>query len=632
MANTRRYHGLLVAALRPPLGRTVLVSKLEATARIGVDLFPLTTNEYVDGTLNPHGYHSLESFALEGTTPVFTWAIADCQLEQRIWMDYGHNTTHVTYTLVRAARPIAIEIIPLCTYRDANARTDARRWTLNVRSVPGGLRVDAESGAVPYWIQANTGTFVSGVVRHWALRHRRDSYRGMSDSEDLFAIGRLDTKLCEGETLAVVLTTEQVVESDWEAAHKAEADRQAALVSQSGLADEPEWIRQLVLAADQFIVERSVPTTEETEKGKTILAGYPWLGDTGRDTMIALPGLTLATGRSEIGASILRTFARFVDQGMLPNHFPEGHDQQGPEYGTADAALWLFHAAYLYLERTQDLSLIEELYPTLVDIIEWYLKGTRFGLHVDDDGLVQIGEAPIGLTWMNAQDGDRIVTPRVGKPVELNALWHNALATMSRFATELENEAHVTRWENLAEKVSVNFENRFWYEDGDYLYDVVDGPTGDDVTLRPNQILAVSLPFQPLVNHEKARAVVDTVARHLYTSYGLRTLSLHDSAFAPRYGGNQASRAAAFHQGTVWAWLSGPFAAAHLKVYKDVEKARSFVRPFADQLSNHGLGTISEIFDASPPYTPRGCIASAWSVSQVLCSWLACSNWSSANN
>jgi predicted glycogen debranching enzyme len=635
MANTRRYHGLLVAAIHPPLGRTLLVSKLEATARLEMDLYPLTTNEYVDGTINPHGYHNLESFRLEGTIPVFTWAVADNLLEQRVWMAYGQNTTYVTYTLVRASRPIALEIIPLCTYREARDTIDIRGWMPTVRSARGGLRVDAHYEAVPYWLHANRGTFVPGVVRHWSIRHRADSYQGLEDREHLFAIGRLDAKLSEGETLGLVLTMERDADTDLRAAYQAEMRRQAELLAASGLDDEPSWVRHLALAADQFIAKRSIwigetttPASAAEVDGKTIIAGYPWFGDWGRDAMIALPGLTLATGRPEIAAAILRTFTRFVDQGMLPNRFTDGFGEpEPPDYGTADAALWFIRALQQYTARTGDIGLLMELYPTLVAILEWHTQGTRYGLGMDEsDGLLRTGEAPVGLTWMNAQTSDRIITPRAGKPVEINALWHNALSTMGDFAAALEKSDDTARWRNIANRVTESFEARFWYEEGGYLYDVVDGPKGDDPTLRPNQILAVSLPHSPLRNEEKARAIVDTIGRYLQTSYGLRTLSPHDPSFVHRFGGGQAARANAYHQGTVWPWLIGPFVAAHLRVYGDRAKARSFLHPFADHLVNHGVGTISEVFDGNPPYTPRGCIASAWSVAQVLSGWLTCSS------
>ncbi len=625
--NTRRYHGLLVAALQPPLGRTVLVSKLQVAVRLGPDIFPLTTNEYLDGTVNPHGYHRLESFELDGMIPVFTWAAADALLEQRIWMVRGQNTTYVTYTLVRASRPIALEIIPLCTYRYSHGATNAREWMPEVQAVENGLRVNSRQGSVPYWLRTDRGaTVVPGIDRHWSFRHRVESYRGLDDREDLFAVGRIDSKLNEGDTLALALTTEHALQVDWPAAYAAEKARQADLLSQAVMVEgEPDWIKRLVLAADQFIVDRPSKTDPA---GKTVIAGYPWFGDWGRDTMIALPGLTLVTGRHEIAASILRTFASYVEQGVLPNRFLD--DAASPsdqaEYETADAALWFFYALSLYLQRSGDLELIKSLYPTLDDIMQWHVQGTRYVAQDESDGLLQTREAEVALTWMNARDGERLITPRLGKPVEINALWHNALGAMAHFTTQLGQAKQAARWQEMAERVAASFETRFWYAQGGYLYDVVDGPEGDDATLRPNQIFAVSLPYSPLKDREKARSVVDTVARHLQSSYGLRTLSTRDPAYVPRYGGNPTARENAYHQGTVWAWLIGPFATAHFKIYGDAAKARSFLRPFADHLADRGVGTISEIFDGDPPHTPRGCIASAWSVAQVLCGWMACSN------
>ncbi len=629
LANTRRAHGLLVAMLQPPLGRTLLVSKLEATARLEDDFFHLTTNEYVDGTINPHGYHNLESFVLEGTIPVFSWAIADNLLEQRVWMAHGHNTTYVTYTLVRASHPIALEIIPLCTYREVHGTTDVRGWTPNVQPVEGGLRVDAGAEAVPYWLRVDRGTFVPGVVRHWSIRHRLESYRNLDDREHLFAVGRLDAKLEEGETLSFVLTTEGDIKTDWKAAQEAEKARQFWLLNQSGLENEPGWIRRLVLAADQCVVDRVISDRGAPQEpdDKTIIAGYPCLDERCRETLMALPGITLATRRFDIAASILRTAFRSVTQGRMPNRCTDGAaDRVSRADDTADTALWLIYTLHQYYARTNDGVLLEHLFAGLADILERYFKGTGSGPDVDEsDGLLRTGEAFVGLTRMNAQDGDSVVTPRIGKPVEVNALWHNALVTMAHFAAELEKREEVAHWRNRAAQVAGSFTTRFWYKDGGYLYDVVDGPDGDDSTLRPNQILAIWVPFSPLEDREKARAVVKTVARHLQTSYGLRSLSVRDPAFVPRYGGNRSARANAYHQGTVWAWLLGPFVGAHLKVYGDTAKARSFLRPFEDHLAEHGLGTISEIFDGSPPHTPHGCIASALSVGQVLCSWLACS-------
>jgi predicted glycogen debranching enzyme len=625
LANTRRYHGLLVAALEPPRERTLAVAKLETTIRLEGDRFPISTNEYIDGTINPHGYLNLERFELEGTIPVFTWAVADNLLEQRIWMIHHQNTTVVTYTLIRASHPVAVEIIPLCTYREARSLTDVRGWTPEVRAVPDGVRVIAGFDTPPYWLLANSGTFVPGVARHLALRQRAETYRGLEDREDQFAIGRLDARLTEGETLALTLSAERDTIADWQVELERQQERQAALLAQSGLDQEPGFVQRLALAADQFI------TVAPEQEGATlrrwaIVSSYPWCNDETREPLMALPGLAVATKRFEIARDVLLTAVQSLDQGMLPDRFlTRRTTPESLRFSAADAGLWVFYALHQYLVRTDDRALLEDSYPGLSEALEYLQQGTRFGLEMDpDDGLLRISEAPVGLTWMDARDGNWVATPRTGKPVELNALWHNALGTMAGFAGELGQSEEGARWEALADRVADSFESRYWYSEGGYLFDVVDGPTGDDASLRPNQVLAVSLPFPPLRDLHMARAVVETLGRHLLTSYGLRSLSPKDLAYVPRYGGSPSARASAAHQGTVWSWLMGPFARAHVRVHEEASKARSFLRPFADQMADHGLGSISEMFDGNPPHTPRGCTACAQSVGQILCAWLAC--------
>jgi len=359
------------------------------------------------------------------------------------------------------------------------------------------------------------------------------------------------------------------------------------------------------------------PLLEEPD-GRTVIAGYPWFGDWGRDTMISLPGLTLVTGRPDVAARILRTFARFVDQGMLPNRFPEVGEI--PEYNTADATLWYFEAIRAYHAATGDDVLLRDLFPVLQEIIEWHRRGTRYHIHVDPaDGLLYAGEVGVQLTWMDAKVGDWVVTPRIGKPVEINALWYNSLCSAAHFARRLGKPAD--RYEALAEQTHAGFA-RFWNEVAGYCYDVIDGPGGDDLALRPNQLLAVSLPHSPL-SPEQQRAVVNVCARHLLTSHGLRSLSPDDQAYIGHYGGDQRRRDGAYHQGTVWSWLIGPFVSAHLRVYHDPALAQSYLLPLARHLAGHGIGSISEVFDGDPPFTPRGCIAQAWGVAELLRAWQA---------
>jgi predicted glycogen debranching enzyme len=380
----------------------------------------------------------------------------------------------------------------------------------------------------------------------------------------------------------------------------------------------PEWINQLVLAADQFIVSRSL---QKEPEGKTIIAGYHWFGDWGRDTMISLPGLTISTGRPEIARSILLTFARHVDRGMLPNRFPDSGE--APEYNTVDATLWYFEAVRAYYDATGDDDLLKELLPVLIEIINWHTRGTRYNIHIDSsDGLLYAGEKGVQLTWMDAKIGDWVVTPRIGKPVEVNALWYNALRTMTKFARQLKKP--YKDYETAA-KLALKGFNRFWNDNAGYCYDVIDGPDGDDSSLRPNQLFAVSLPESPLTPTQQ-NDVVDVCARLLLTSHGLRSLGVYNSQYQGHYGGDQRQRDSAYHQGTVWGWLLGHFVLAHLRVYNDSVKAREFLEPMSQHLLSHGVGSLSEIFDGDAPMTPRGCIAQAWTVAEVLRAWSATRN------
>jgi predicted glycogen debranching enzyme len=373
------------------------------------------------------------------------------------------------------------------------------------------------------------------------------------------------------------------------------------------------YVRHLALAADQFIVRRPSPDDPE---GRSVIAGYPWFGDWGRDTMISLPGLTLATGRAEVARSILRTFARFVDQGMLPNRFPDAGET--PEYNTVDATLWYFEALRAYHTAAGDEVLLRDLWPTLQEIIAWHQRGTRYHIRVDPaDGLLYAGEPGVQLTWMDAKVGDWVVTPRMGKPVEVNALWYNALRIMADFACRLDQPAD--DYQAGAEKTLAGFA-RFWNETAGYCFDVLDGPDGHEATLRPNQILAVSLPYSPLTTRQQ-QAVVDVCARHLLTPHGLRSLAPGDPAYVGHYGGGPRQRDAAYHQGTVWAWLMGPFISAHLRVYQNPALARSYLLPLLRSLASNCVGSISEIFEGDPPFLGRGCIAQAWSVAEVLRAW-----------
>ncbi|MFZ5915763.1 MAG: amylo-alpha-1,6-glucosidase [Chloroflexota bacterium] len=614
-ANSRRYHGLLVAALNPPVERTVFVAQLQEQALLGDREFALSTSEFHGRYIHPHGYLNLESFRLEGSMPTFTYALAEARLEKRIWMAHGHNTTYVLYTLLRGARPLKLTVLPLCTARNHHQHAAGAGWQARLAVLPQGLSVQF-ADKPPYFILSREFSAAIEGEWYWRFAHRVETYRGLDDQEDLYAMGRFSVTLAPGQTAALVISTENDPDLDGLAALEAERQRQRRLLAVGPLAreSEPAFIHQLLLAADQFIVSRG-------EGGQSIIAGYPWFTDWGRDTMIALPGLTLATGRPEVAARILRTYARYVDQGMIPNRFPD--EGQTPEYNTVDATLWYFQAIHEYVQRTGDGSLVDDLYPVLASIIDWHERGTRYGIGVDArDGLLRAGQPGVQLTWMDAKVDDWVVTPRIGKPVEINALWYNALRIMADFASRMGDGTAADRYQTLTARVAVGIGQRFWYADGGYLYDVIDGPVGHDASLRPNQIFAVSLPHSAL-SIQQARAVVQVVGRALLTSHGLRSLAVDHPDYVAHYGGDRWHRDGAYHQGTVWGWLIGAYAVACHRVTGDAAAARGLLEPFADHLLDSGMGTISEIFDGDPPHTPRGCPAQAWSVAEVLRAWLA---------
>jgi predicted glycogen debranching enzyme len=544
-------------------------------------------------------------------------------------MAHGQNTTYVTYTYARGTANVRMVLKPLCTYRDHHALTKGG-YHVNVEPYaapwPDGQAVKVQPlldrqtvPTHPFRIYSSGGTITPDGEWWWSFHLAEEKKRGLANQEDLFAAATISADLRLGNTLAVVFTAEDDHPAPWHDALQAEQQRQRDLLEQAELPpNTPEWIQQLMLAADQFVVSRNI----DGEPGKSLLAGYPWFSDWGRDTMIALPGLTLATGRRAEAAAILQTYAKYVDQGMLPNRFPDAG--QAPEYNTVDATLWYFQSVYAYYKACgRDHPAIKELYPVLIAILKWHIGGTRFNIRMDPaDGLLHAGEPGLQLTWMDAKIDDWVVTPRVGKPVEINALWVNALRIAAELAAELGNGEDAQTYHDMAERAHASFQARFWYSGG-YLYDVIDGPEGDDdPTLRPNQIFAVSLPF-PLLEGEQAKAVVDICARELVVSYGLRSLAPDETDYVGYYGGDRLQRDGAYHQGTVWSWLIGPFVSAHYRVYGNARTAMTYLEPMADHLYDHGLGTVSEIYDGDPPHVPHGCIAQAWGVAEVLRVWRA---------
>ncbi|HUK54887.1 MAG TPA: amylo-alpha-1,6-glucosidase [Candidatus Binatia bacterium] len=624
---TRRYHGLLVAALRPPVGRTLLVSNVDATAEYLDDHFPLTPQRWWNAgrasVATEGGQKHIERFRLEGTTPVWSFALADALVEKRVWMQPDENTTYVVYTLARASAPLRLALKALVNYRDYHSGTHAGNWWMNVEPVARGLRITAFEGATPFYLlsQRAAAEPAHDWYRNFDLPAERQ--RGLNDHEDHLHAGSFRATLNAGESVGLVLSTRPDPVLEPAAAYAENTARQKDLLDRwtrdRGTEDPrqgmetPDWIRQLVLAADQFIAVRPLA---DDPGAKTVLAGFPWFTDWGRDTMIALPGLTLSTGRPEIARSILRTFARFVDGGMLPNYFPDAGT--APEYNTVDATLWFFEAARQYYQATRDGEFLREIFPVLEDIAEQHRRGTRHRIHVDPaDGLLYAGETGVQLTWMDARVGDRVITPRIGKPVEINALWHNALLALGEFAAAMGKDP--SGWNGQAQQVRASFQ-RFWNAPEGCCYDVLDGPQGHEAAVRPNQIFAVSLPQSPLSVEQQA-AVVETCARRLVTSFGLRSLAPGESGYVGHYEGEPAERDGAYHQGTVWGWLAGPFALAWLRVHKDPARALEFLQPMEHHVHSACVGSISEIFDGDPPFGPCGCFAQAWSVAEVLRAW-----------
>jgi len=607
---TRRYHGLLVAALNPPLGRVLLLSKFDEIVSYDTNVYALYANQWTKEKLDTPGFSYLERFYREGTTPVWTYACADALLEKRVWMEQGPNTTYVSYRLRRGSAPIALTVKALVNYRDHHANTRAGDWQMHVERVAQGLMITPVEGARPFYVLSDRAD--ANPQHEWYRNYflAVEAERGQDAVGDHLHAGTFSATLEPEQTLTLVASTEAAPDLD---GHAAYARHYAAESARSVKAPEP--IQPLILAAEQFLVRRPLPNDPN---GRSIIAGYPWFGDWGRDTMISLPGLTLTTGQPDIARYILQTFAQFIDQGMLPNRFPDAGAK--PEYNTVDATLWYFEAIRAYFAATGDDRLLVTLFPALQDIVSWHVKGTRYGIHVDPaDGLLNAGEPGVQLTWMDVKIGDWVVTPRIGKAVEINALWHNALrvtATVARYLGE-PDQLYV----DMANQVQASY-SRFWNPATGYCFDVLDGPNGDDPRLRPNQLFAISLPHL-LLTDRQARAVVDVCARRLLTSHGLRSLAPDDPDYAGTYSGDQKQRDSIYHQGTVWAWLIGPFVSAHLRVYHDPAAARSYLLPLIHHLSEHSVGTLSEIFDGDPPFNPRGCFAQAWSVAEVLRAWQA---------
>jgi predicted glycogen debranching enzyme len=611
--NTRRYHGLLVAATTPPVGRVVVLSKLEETLFIDGRSFELSSNRY-PGVIHPQGFRYLRQFRLD-PFPVFTYELEGIEVEKTVFMIHGENSTAVYYRVTKNNRHqspmnLRLELRPLIAFRDYHSTTH-QNGALNseLTQEPGLTAISPYEGLPALCLAHNAAE--SQKTGDWYRNFVYDAERerGLDFTEDLFNPCVLRFDLGSDRQASVIASTDRRDVARIAEYQKAEIARRDKTVLSSPIDD--DFARSLSAAADQYIVSRG--------DQKTVIAGYHWFSDWGRDTMIALPGLTLLTGKHEIARSILRTFARNVDQGMLPNRFPDAGET--PEYNTVDATLWFFEAARAYLACSGDLEFVRnDLYPVLTDIIAWHVRGTRYGIKVDPIGLLASGEPGAQLTWMDARVGDWVVTPRCGKPVEIQALWYNALCIMDDFARRFDDEPGGNHFRSMAIFASSAFNRLFWNEKLGCLYDVlIEGPP--DAAIRPNQIFAVSLAYS-MLSEDRAKSVVGRVQEHLLTPYGLRSLAPSDPQYRGRYTGDRISRDGAYHQGTVWPWLLGPFITAYVKVSGGTDAAKrqaaDWLAPLHGHLSDAGLGHISEVFDGDAPHRPGGCIAQAWSVGEIL--------------
>jgi predicted glycogen debranching enzyme len=639
---TRRYHGLLVAALPAPVGRLLMLSQMSEVLRLP-DLSSIVLGGEARVGQDPGmpGAGHLREFRLEAGLPVWRYAAAGFVLEKRVFLAHLQNTAYVIYTLVEGSGLLRLEMHPSVCFRPHDAPVSTPLGTpLKIQAVGDRYEICSDFATVQALrlrVAGANPTFTTTNRRIEGVYYEIEDRRGYEAVGDLWAPGFFAVDLAVGDEAALVASTEpwEVVEAlTPREALEAEIERRERLLALADPRARESIPAELVLAADQFVItpgraEDAARAHAAGDETRSIIAGYHWFTDWGRDTMISLEGLTLTTGRHLEAGYILRSFARHVREGLIPNFFPEG-DRDGV-YHTADATLWYFHALSRYLDVTGDVMTLDHLLPVLLDIVDHHLRGTRFGIGVDPaDGLLRQGEEGYQLTWMDAKVDGWVVTPRRGKAVEINALWYNALRLLETWIRErrpdADGEAAARRLGDHAEKARDSFNRRFWYAEGGYLFDVVDGEVdgqpGDDPACRPNQLFAISLPH-PILDTERWEPVLHVVRDRLLTPVGLRSLAPGHPDYKPTYDGDLRSRDAAYHQGTVWGWLIGPFLDAWLRVHPaDKAGARTFLEGFIPHLGEACLGQISEVFDAEEPWTPRGCASQAWSVAEVLRGWV----------
>ena len=632
--STRRYHGLLISALPAPHGRTLLLAHLSEQIRLeNGRIVRLSGEERSAGTLQMYGAEYLEDFWLDSGIPVWRFRIAGLLLEKRVYMSHEQNTVYIRYQLLSGDGPVRLKLLPSVHFRSHDAHVSTplpEPFTLTSCNDRYELSANSDLPPLRMLLHGQRPAFTIERKLVPELIYRIEQSRGYESSGDLLSPGYFRADLCQDHDVTLVASTEKwerICAMPPDEAWETEKQRRQSLIAAAHPAARSGMGAELVLAADQFLVRPAARIQDDAVarasggEARTVIAGYHWFTDWGRDTMISLEGLALVTGRHAEAGYILRTFAHHVRDGLIPNLFPEG--ETGGLYHTADATMWFFHALDRYLDVTGERATLSLLLPKLRDIIQRHLAGTRFGIGVDpQDGLLRQGAEGYQLTWMDAKVGDWVVTPRRGKAVEINALWYNALRLLEKWLGEAGDVGEAAEMAKHADRVYESFNNRFWYDEGGYLYDVLDGEDGDDSACRPNQVFAISLPH-PVLVRERWELVLDVVQDRLLTPMGLRSLAPGHPDYKPIYNGDLRARDAAYHQGTVWGWLIGPFIDAWLKTYPDDSAtARDFLMGFQDHLGEASVGSISEIFDAEAPYWPRGCIAQAWSVAEALRCWV----------
>lgn len=603
-AHTRRYHGLLVAATKPPTERFVTLSKLDETIITNSQRIELGCNQF-RGAAQPNGHKYIKSFTYN-LFPYWEYHVQGIRISKTIAAIHDQNTVLVIYEVLDSLSEFQLEFLPLVTkrfYHQLLRREALSKFEANFDA--DILTISNDDSSI--FIAAPGAEFKAVQDFYYNFQYLEEQRRGYDFEEDLFSPGKLIVNLKNHDKLAIIISTSQPNNQNPFHLFQIEQQRRMQLAAHPAARD--DFSRSLHLAADQFIVKRY-------NNQHSILAGYHWFTDWGRDAMIALPGLCLVTGKFELAKSILLTFAKNIKGGLIPNCFSDGN--HAPKYNSIDATLWFFVAIYKTYQYTKDQLFIEQLLPVLYEIIDQHLKGTFFGIHVTSDGLLAGGSPDVQLTWMDAKVGNWVVTPRTGKAVEVNALWCNALFIIAELSKLCAHQAEAVSFDQKARLAVQRFNEIFWNGEADCLFDYIDQSKRDD-SIRPNQVIALALPFE-ILNNDRALKILSVVEKNLLTPYGLRTLQTLHANYQGIYAGNQATRDSAYHQGTVWPWLLGPFISALVRYHGNIGKVRaqSLIEQFKPHLNQAGIGSISEIFDGHHPHIPRGAIAQAWSVAEIL--------------